>query len=86
MNLSTAINTALIVFLLTLMTFVGPLLDDSLDQAPTEAEVAEAIAADLQDAKIEAWVAKAKEANPYLSEHDLSRVRATAMHLEGMRP
>lgn len=52
MNRLTAelLRAAAVIAILLLLTFIGPLLDGDLDPAPTEAEVAEAVAADLADA------------------------------------
>lgn len=61
------LRAAAIIAVILLMTFIGPMLDGDLDQAPTEAEVAEAVAADLRDAIAQAqaerpdlWDAEAK--------------------------
>lgn len=51
----------------------------------TEIEVAEAVAAQVNDARIDEWVQAAQRANPNLSPEDLSKVRAAAMYLEGVR-
>lgn len=39
----------------------------------------------IDQARVEAWVTKAKEANPALTEEDLSRVRAAAIYMAGVR-
>ena len=61
---------AVVIMLALLMTVVGPLLDDSLDPTLTEAEVAEAVAADLADA-----IAQAQSERPDLWDAE-ARARA----------
>ena len=52
---------------------------------PTEIEAAQAVAAQVDDARIDEWVQVAQRANPNLTAEDLSRVRAAAMFLEHAR-
>ncbi|WP_423454325.1 hypothetical protein [Ottowia sp. VDI28] len=75
-----------------LLAVVGP----AIDRGPTDSQADGAIAlekataikdakASFDDARVEEWVRAAKEANPNLTEEQLSRVRAAAMYLEGTR-
>lgn len=48
----------------------------------TEVEVAEAVAAQVNDARIDEWVQAAQRGNPNITEHELARVRLSAMYIE----
>lgn len=49
---------------------------------PSETEAAKAVAAQVEDARIDEWLQAAKRANPHLTEYELVRIRAAAIYIE----
>ena len=49
---------------------------------PSEIETARAVAAQVEDGRIDEWVQAARRANPNLTQDDVARVRAAAGHIE----
>lgn len=75
------------IFVVLALTVIGP----ALDAISTELETAQDVADQVEDvgmdaARVEEIVATAKQANPKLTDEELSRVRAAAMYLVTMRP
>ncbi|MDO5288511.1 MAG: hypothetical protein Q4F13_02605 [Pseudomonadota bacterium] len=49
---------------------------------PSETEAAQAVADQVNDARVDEWLQAAKRANPHLTEHELIRIRAAAIYIE----
>lgn len=49
---------------------------------PSQTEAAQAVADQVNDARIDEWLQAAKRANPHLSDHELIRIRAAAIYFE----
>lgn len=49
---------------------------------PSETEAAQAVADQVQEARIDEWLQAARRANPHLTEHELLRIRAAVIYIE----